>query len=172
MRRVDRHPSFGPYNSLQYWPRMVHPLRVIWNFICIYLAKYSPSLRLKCFFYRLTGMKVGKHVSVGLAVVFDIFFPHLITVEDNTVIGYATVVLAHEFLGTEWRTGPVVIGPNVMIGANCTVLPGVRIGDGATVSAMSLVNADVPAGERVGGIPARPLRRSGSEQPKEAEHGR
>jgi acetyltransferase-like isoleucine patch superfamily enzyme len=57
----------------------------------------------------------------------------------------------------EWRRGPVVIGNNVTIGANCTILPGVVIGDGAVVSAMSLVNRDVPPGARVGGVPIRPL---------------
>lgn len=159
MRRVTRHANRGPHNSLQSWPRMVHPLRVVWNFLCIYAARYCPSLAVKNWLYRLTGMKVGKHVSVGLAAVFDVFFPHLITIGDNTVIGYNTTVLCHEFLVHEWRTGPVVIGRDVMIGANTTILPGVVIGDGATVSAMSLVNRDVAPGEVVGGVPIRPLRR-------------
>ena len=153
MRNLERNSSPGPYNSLQYWPRLVHPLRVARNFICIYLAKYAPSLTLKCFLYRLTGMKVGKNVSVGLAAVFDVFYPHLITIGDNTVIGYNSVVLAHEFLVKEWRIGRVEIGSGVMIGANSTVLAGVTVGDGATVSAMSLVNDHVPPGALVGGVP-------------------
>lgn len=158
MRRLDRHPNPGPLNSLQYWPRYVHPLRVVWNFICIYLAKYSPSLALKSFLYRLTGMKVGRHVSFGLAVVVDIFFPQLITVEDNAVIGYNSVILCHEYLVHEWRTGPVVVKQGAMIGANCTILAGVVIGAGAQVSAMSLVNRDIPAGALAGGVPVRILR--------------
>lgn len=161
-RRVQHHPNLGQHNSLQSWPRMVHPLRVTWNFICIYLAKYCPSLTLKNSLYRLTGMKVGKHVSVGLAVVFDVFFPHLITIRDNAVVGYNSVVLCHEFLVDGWRTGEVIIGRDVMIGANTTVLPGVEIGDGATVSAMSLVNKDVAPGTAVGGVPIRPLRQGGT----------
>ena len=40
----------------------------------------------------------------------------------------------------------------MIIGANSTVLAGVNIGDGAVVSAMSLVNKDVPAGAFVGGL--------------------
>lgn len=154
MRRL-RHHAVGPLNSLQYWPRIVHPLRVVRNFVCIYTARYSPSLRLKVMLLRLTGMQVGRHVSVGLAAVFDIFFPHLISIGDNSIIGYNTTVLAHEFLVQEWRTGRVEIGCNVMIGANTTILPGVRIGDGAVIAAMSLVNADVPPGAMVAGVPAK-----------------
>ena len=42
-----------------------------------------------------------------------------------------------------------------MIGANTTILPGVTIGDGAVVSAGTLVHKDVPAGAFVGGNPMR-----------------
>lgn len=42
-----------------------------------------------------------------------------------------------------------------MIGANCTILPGVTIGDGAIVSAATLVHEDVPAGAFVGGNPMK-----------------
>lgn len=150
-------PSLGPENALSYWWKAVNPLRVTWNFAWIYGARYSPSLALKRWMLRRTGMTVGRHASVGLAVVFDVFFPDLITIGANSIIGYNSVVLAHEFMVDEWRKGPVAIGANVSIGANCTLLPGVVIGDGATVSAMSLVNRDVPAGAFYGGVPARNL---------------
>jgi acetyltransferase-like isoleucine patch superfamily enzyme len=45
-----------------------------------------------------------------------------------------------------------------MIGANCTILPGVVIGDGASVAAGSLVNRDVPAGAVVAGVPIQLIR--------------
>lgn len=151
-------PKHGDLNSLQYWPKYVSPLRVVWNFICIYLAKYSPSLGLKSFLYRLTGAKIGRNVSIGLAVVFDIFYPHLITIEENAVVGYNSVILCHEFLVREGRIGPVVIGRNVMVGANSTILAGVTIGEGAEVSAMSLVNTDLPPGVLAGGVPVRIIR--------------
>lgn len=155
--RLEIYPSLGPENSLSYWWKTVSPLRVMWNFLCIYAARYSPSLALKRWMLRRAGITVGRHVSVGLAVVFDIFFPEQIVIGDNSIIGYNSVVLAHEFMVNEWRRGPVVIGKNVSIGANVTILPGVVIGDGATVSAMSLVNRDVPPGAFVGGIPIRRL---------------
>jgi acetyltransferase-like isoleucine patch superfamily enzyme len=123
----------------------------------VHSCRYCASFRVKNCLYRAIGIKVGKHVAAGMGVTMDIFFPQLLTIGDNTILGYNTVLLGHEFLTRELRTGPVEIGRDAMIGANCTVLPGVRIGDGATVSACSLVNADVPAGAVVGGVPARLL---------------
>lgn len=131
---------------------------MVWNFICIYLAKYSPSLNLKVFLYRLTGVKIGKNVSIGLAVVFDIFYPNLITIGDNVVIGYNSVILCHDFSVREARIGPVVVGSNVLVGANSTILAGVTIGEGTEVSAMSLINQDLPGGVLAGGIPVRVIR--------------
>jgi acetyltransferase-like isoleucine patch superfamily enzyme len=125
--------------------------------VLIYIAKYLPSLTMKNWCYRALGMKVGKDVSVGLAVTFDVFFPEKISIGDNSIVGYNTTVLTHEALIGEMRIGPTVIGRNVMIGANCTILAGVTIGDGAVVSAMTLVNDDVPPGAMVGGVPFRIL---------------
>lgn len=85
----------------------------------------------------------------------DTMFPERISVGDNTVIGFNTTILAHEYLIEEYRLGDVKIGSNVMIGANSTILPGVEIGDGAIVSAATLVHKDVPAGSMVGGNPMR-----------------
>lgn len=50
---------------------------------------------------------------------------------------------------------PLVIGNDVWIGCNATVLRGVSIGDGAVIGANSLVNKDVPPYAIVAGCPAR-----------------
>ncbi|MBS4007579.1 MAG: acyltransferase [Clostridium sp.] len=157
MRRVTVHRSPGPKNSLCYWTSYVNPLRVCLNFAIIYLCRFIPSLKLKNSLYRLVGIKIGKNVSVGLMAMFDVFFPQLITVGDNSVIGYNVTVLAHEFLIREWNTGEVIIGRDVMIGANTTIIAGVSIGDAAVVSAHSLVNRDISPGTFVGGVPAQTI---------------
>lgn len=157
VRRTERHFVTGR-NSLRYWPEIVHPLKVIFYFCVIYLARFSPSFQFKNFLYRLIGVKVGHNASVGLMVVLDVFFPQQIEIGDNVVIGYNTTILGHEFLVKEWRIGRVVVGRDVTIGANCTVLPGVVIGEGATVSAMSLVNRDIPPYSFWGGVPVREIR--------------
>jgi acetyltransferase-like isoleucine patch superfamily enzyme len=161
MRRLESFRVEGK-NSMQHWTRIKNPLRVCLNFAVIYACRFLPSLRLKNALYRLLGMKVGKDVSVGLMAMFDIFFPELIEIGDNTVIGYDATILAHEYLVDEWRRGRVKIGRDVMIGANSTVLAGVSIGDGAMVSACTLVNRDIQAGAFVGGVPAVEIERGGT----------
>lgn len=158
MRDLEVYPSKGR-NPMRSWYRIRSPIRVIVNFIIIYTCRYLPSLALKNALYRLVGIKMGRDVSIGLMVMFDIFFPELIEIGANTVIGYNATILAHEYLVNEWRRGKVKIGKNVMIGANTTILAGATIGDGATVAACSLVNKNVEAGSFVGGVPISNLRK-------------
>jgi len=51
--------------------------------------------------------------------------------------------------------GDTIIGNDVWIGQNVTVMPGVHIGDGAIIAANSVVAKDVPAYHIAGGNPAR-----------------
>ena len=53
---------------------------------------------------------------------------------------------------------PVLIGPHAILGTAVTVLPGVRIGESASIGAGSLIKADVPALAIMAGIPARLIR--------------
>lgn len=50
---------------------------------------------------------------------------------------------------------PVVVGDNVVVGANAVVLEGVQIGANAVVAAGAIVTADVPENAVVAGAPAR-----------------
>lgn len=137
------------YKTVSFW-------KVVKNFIVIQLARYTPFLQVKNWLYRhFLKMKVGKETAFALMVMPDVMFPEKITVGENTVIGYNTTILAHEYLIKEYRIGDVIIGDEVLIGANTTILPGVKIGDGATISAATLVHKDVPAGAFVGGNPMK-----------------
>jgi acetyltransferase-like isoleucine patch superfamily enzyme len=169
MRNTERYPVEGA-NSLWHVYKTVPFWKVIKNFLVIQLARYSPFLGLKTWLYRnLLHMKVGEQTSFALMVMLDIMFPEKISVGRNTVIGYNTTILAHEYLIKEYRLGDVKIGSEVMIGANSTILPGVTIGDGAVVSAGTLVNKDVPAGAFVGGNPMVMIREDVSEILKNKE---
>lgn len=153
MRRTERHFVTGP-NSLWHIYKTVPFWKVARNFIVIQLTRYTPFLPMKNWLYKnFLGMKVGKQSSFALMVMPDVMFPERISVGKNSVIGYNTTILAHEYLIEEYRLGDVIIGDRVLIGANSTILPGITIGNGAIVSAATLVHKDVPAGAFVGGNP-------------------
>ena len=163
-RDLTVHPARKGVNSLWGWTGSRSHLRVTLNFILLQAVRYSPSLRLKLFAMRLMGVKAGKHVAMALQATVDIFYPELIEIGDNSIIGYNATILAHEYLIDAHRTGKVIIGKNVLIGANTTILPGIKIGDNAVVSACSMVNCDVPEGSFVGGVPARIIERKNIDQ--------
>ena len=55
--------------------------------------------------------------------------------------------------------GDTVIGNDVWIGQNVTILPGVHIGDGAIIGANSVVTKDIPAYHIAGGNPSKIIRK-------------
>ncbi len=82
----------------------------------------------------------------------------------NAVTTYPFSILGH---GWEKSTpalsdlpfkGDTVVGNDVWIGQNVTVMPGIQIGDGAIIAANSTVTRDVPAYHIAGGNPCRIIR--------------
>jgi len=57
------------------------------------------------------------------------------------------------------KAAPICIGDNVWLAARVTVLKGVVIGEGAVVSAGSVVVTNVPPYTLVGGVPARVIKK-------------
>jgi maltose O-acetyltransferase len=76
----------------------------------------------------------------------------------HTNVGYHDHPLQRDFPAT---AAPVVVEAGAFLGANVTVLPGVRIGARSFVAAGSVVTKDVPPATLVGGVPARVLRSIG-----------
>ena len=69
----------------------------------------------------------------------------------------------HPLLAEERNRGleralPIEIGDDCWIGADVTILPGVRIGKGSVIGAKSVVTKDVPDGAIAAGNPCRVLR--------------
>ncbi len=54
--------------------------------------------------------------------------------------------------------GDTVIGNDVWIGYNATIMPGIHIGDGAIIATNAVVTKDVPSYAIVGGNPAKLIR--------------
>jgi UDP-3-O-[3-hydroxymyristoyl] glucosamine N-acyltransferase len=81
-------------------------------------------------------------------------FDSLIHVGHNVRIGHHSLVVAQVGIG-----GSTTIGAMVLIGGQVGISDHITIGAGARLAARSGVTRDIAAGERVGGYPARPLKR-------------
>jgi acetyltransferase-like isoleucine patch superfamily enzyme len=93
-----------------------------------------------------------------------------IEIGDDALLSPHVVITSHQhtFAATDRpirdqpaKFAPVVIEPDVWIGAGAVVLPGVRIGRGAVVGAGAVVTRDVSTGAIVMGVPARVVRYRG-----------
>lgn len=163
MRRTERFPIEGSNSLWQLY--QIRPFwRVFKNTLVVELTRFTPFFSLKNWLYRKgLGMKVGEQTAVAFKVTMDILYPEKIQIGCNSIIGFNTTVLTHEYLVEEYRLGEVKIGDHVMIGANTTILPGVSIGDHAVIGAGSLVNKDVPSHTFAAGNPIQMIRkRSGN----------
>ncbi|WP_243290330.1 DapH/DapD/GlmU-related protein [Bacillus sp. FJAT-47783] len=153
MRRTTKYPIGGP-NSLWQVYKTVSFWKVFKNVIIIFIGRFLPFMSVKNWLYRtFLRMNIGPYSSLAFMVMVDIMFPEKIKVGRNSIIGYNTTILAHEYLVDEYRLGEVEIGDEVMVGANSTILPGVKIGNRAIVAAGTVVHKDVPEGCFVGGNP-------------------
>ena len=125
------------------WKQKKSSIHVTKNWVLAWLACKVPG-KSNQFFYKKMGVKIGKNVQIMPGVRMEIFFPELITINDNVVIGQETFIACHEFNVTEFRYGPISIGKNVLIGARAFLLPGVTISDNAIVPANTTIYKDVP----------------------------
>jgi acetyltransferase-like isoleucine patch superfamily enzyme len=62
------------------------------------------------------------------------------------------------------RLGRITLEKYVTLGADCVVLPGVTLGEGATVGACSLVTGDLEPWTVNIGIPAKPIKKRNREE--------
>lgn len=107
-----------------------------------------------------SGSNVEHHVRIGNRVRLhsNVFVPELTVLEDDCWLG-PNVVLTNARYPSSPTTKAELVGSYIearaKIGANATLLPGVRIGMDALVGAGAVVVIDVPPGAVVVGNPAR-----------------
>lgn len=118
----------------------------------------------------------GKNITVGKNVFINACCHFQdqggITLGDNCLVGHNVVfaTLNHGFAPEERQSmlpAPIVVGRNVWIGSNSTILQGVTIGDNSIIAAGSVVTKDVPANAIVAGVPARFIRSISPEEEKQ-----
>jgi serine acetyltransferase len=133
------------------------PFRGFINRICQHLARILPGAQsLRVALHRARGVKIGKGVWIGYDVILDTSRPFLITLEDGCALSMRVTVVAH-FRGS---TG-VKIEKDAFIGPGAIILPNVVVGQGAVVTAGSVVNRSVPPMTMVQGNPAVPVAKCG-----------
>jgi acetyltransferase-like isoleucine patch superfamily enzyme len=113
--------------------------------------------------------RIGNNVSVGSSSIIEgrctigdnvsiqsmVYIPTDVTIEDNVFIGPNVVLTNDKYppKGGENLQGPV-IGEGASLGANSTILPGIKIGRGSLVAAGAIVTKDVPGNKLAIGSPA------------------
>jgi acetyltransferase-like isoleucine patch superfamily enzyme len=109
-------------------------------------------------------LTIGNYSSINGGVIFgltcDLTMGHHVMVADNVSFRTADheyTDLAIPMLEQGERAMPIVIGDDVWIGANATILRGVTIGHGAIIGAHAVVVKDVQPFEIVGGVPAKTI---------------
>lgn len=99
----------------------------------------------------------GIFLDRGTEVGEDLHLVHAggINIHPGVKIGDRVGIMHGVTLGAGPDGDVPTIGDDVFIGAHASVLGGIRVGDGATVAANSLVIKDVPAGALAIGVPAK-----------------
>lgn len=162
-------------------------LRLVFVQILVSILPANVGSRIRVWLLRAVGFQIGhgsvmwgmpkivgtgniyKRLIVGDGCWFNVGC-HLdlaapISIGHTVALGHGVLLLtnSHEVGGTDQRAGPlvakpIVIGSGAWLGARCTVLPGITIGEGAVIAAGAMVTKDVPANTLVAGIPAKAVR--------------
>lgn len=108
------------------------------------------------------NLKIGKNVFINAGV--RIQDTGGVFIDEGSLIGHNVVLatLNHELHPSKRQNlipAPIHIGKNVWIGANATILQGVKVGDNAVIAAGAVVTSDVPENTVVGGIPAKIIKK-------------
>ena len=107
------------------------------------------------------NIKIGKNVFINACCRFQ--DQGGIEIGDGSLIGHNTTIatLNHDFNPLKRQNltpSPVKIGKNVWIGSDCTILPGVEIGDSVIIGAGSVVTKSIPTNTIAVGNPARVIK--------------
>lgn len=159
--------------------------RLVWYWYLNKIARFAvfPALLkflgfkyFRAYLWKITGCNIGKNVSIGWDVYYDVGNTKLITIEDDVWIASRSLILCHRrdmavyYKGERYKNVPhmqlpVVIKKGACVSMAAIIMPGVTIGEGAVVAAGALVTKDVPPWTIVAGSPAKVLREL-EERPK------
>jgi len=132
---------------------------VVYDHVNLYECKIGKKCKIDAYVYIEEGVSVGDNCKIRPFT----FIPTGVTIEDNVFIGPNVTFTNDKYPRTEgdWKMLTTLVKRGCSIGANSVILPGVTIGENATVGAGSVVNKDIPANAVVVGNPARIIKKSG-----------
>lgn len=117
------------------------------------------------------NIRIGKWVHIAAysalyAGRFSIILNDFVTISSRNAIyaesdDYSGASLTNPLINGVFRKtygGNVIFEKHTLLGTGCTVLPGIKIGEGASVGAMSLVNCNLEEWAVYAGIPAKRLK--------------
>lgn len=135
------------------------------------LVEIGDHVAIDAWTYISTKAILGNYIHIAPSVSIIGGGPALLVMEDFTNIGSGSriVCASDDFLQglispvvpIEHRTvinKPVIFKRYSTLGVNCSVLPGVTLGEGSIIGANSLVTKDTEPWTVYGGSPARPLK--------------
>ena len=135
----------------------------LWPALLLGFAWFFPYRKVRVWFHKKRGVKVGKNVEIGYFCIIGNVHPEMITLEDDCVITAKTTILEHDNALYYTGRGDVVSAPvrvkkGAFVGIGSTIMPGVTIGERSIVACHSFVTKDVPDCTLVGGCPAKLLK--------------
>jgi acetyltransferase-like isoleucine patch superfamily enzyme len=116
--------------------------------------------------WKMTGCNIGKNVSIGYDVYYDVHNASLINIEDDVWIAARCLILCHKrdlssyFKNTRYNDlgynkEAVILKKGCVVGMGSIIMPGVTVGEGAIIGAGSLVSKNIPAWTIAVGNPAK-----------------
>ncbi|MBW2982302.1 hypothetical protein KY343_05465 [Candidatus Woesearchaeota archaeon] len=133
----------------------IKPIRSTFNKIIIQVSRKIVPSHIKNWLMRRAGLNIGHDVCLPNDIIFDPYFPELITVEDGALIGAPNKVMAHEYKDGILTLGKILVKKRVLVGAFSYLKPGAVINEKSILNFGSELNQEVPEGELWGDRPAK-----------------
>ena len=169
MRDYQKHGNITLWGFIWYVPNTIIKRTLFSYSVMNYFFEPLNKKFIRPWIWKRLGCHLGENVHIGHFVVPDFGNADRISIGNNVVISNGVNILCHKRDASNYHIGDtatklpfkfedVVIEDNVQIGLNCTIMPGVTIGEGSIIGSCSLVTKSIPAWSIAVGSPAKVIR--------------
>lgn len=135
-----------------------------WQLLFMYLYRKDLNIKFKLIRKLLENYrtKIGRKrgveipISAKIGKGFLMIHPYLITINRDAIIGENCTMMKGSTIGSQKRgskKGAPILGNDVYVGLNSTIVGNIRIGDNVLIAPNTFVNFDVPSNSVVIGSP-------------------